>query len=57
MCLRAELMLRLGDTESCIKISASQKREKWKSLYFLKRAAFFSLVNSLNEIYRYEYIL
>lgn len=54
----------LATQESSIEISASQKkkkkseREKNQNLYiFSKRAAFFSHVNSLNEIYRSEYIL
>lgn len=38
--------------------SVLHKKEKsWNLYIFSKRAAFFSPVNNLNEIYRYEYIL
>lgn len=58
LCVWVQIWCSGSATEFCIKISASQKKRKARIfIFFQKGLPFFSLVNSLNEIYKYEYIL
>lgn len=56
-CPGAEPMLGLSDAGVLHQNQCFTKKRKVGIFLFSKRAAFFSPVNSLNKIYRYEYIL